>query len=256
MRLIAHRGYSSIAPENTLAAFEFALQCGATALECDLQRTRDGQLVILHDGTLNRTTNGRGAVRSKTLEELRSLSAGYSRRFGSSFVGERILTFKELLLHVQTRAHLFAELKREGMAQDGSDRLEMIRLVREMALVDEVTFISFEWGALKEMRSMCPDVRLGLLFDRYRPKRMFAVSESLRARFVMGRVDLVEKHPEVIREAHSRGMELGVYTVDELLHLKQLEQLGVDGAATNRIGDFVCEFVPSDSPVDKPGFRS
>jgi glycerophosphoryl diester phosphodiesterase len=61
-------------------------------------------------------------------------------------------------------------------------------------------------------------------------------------------VDLVEKHPEVIREAHRQGMELGVYTVDELPRLKQLEQSGVDGAATNRIGDFVCEFAPADSP--------
>ncbi|MBZ5537469.1 MAG: hypothetical protein LAO31_16050 [Acidobacteriia bacterium] len=248
MRLIAHRGYSSIAPENTLAAFELALECGARAVECDLQRTRDGHLVVLHDGTLNRTTNGRGTVRSKTLEELRPLSAGYSRKFGSSFVGERILTFQELLLHVQHRAHLFAELKREGVARDGSDRREMIRRVREMALVDEVTFISFEWIALEEMRSMCPDVRLGLLFDRYRSREMFAISDRLNARILMGRVDLVEKHPEVIHEAHRRGMELGVYTVDELPRLKQLEQLGVDGAATNRIGDYVCEFAPANFP--------
>ncbi|MBZ5551599.1 MAG: hypothetical protein LAO21_02685 [Acidobacteriia bacterium] len=254
MRLIAHRGYSSLAPENTPAAFELALECGATAVECDLQRTRDGQLVILHDGTLNRTSTGRGAVRSKTLEELRPLSAGYARKFGSRFVSERIPTFKELLLQVQHRAHLFAELKREGLARDGSDRREMIRLVRELALVDEVTFISFEWPALEEMRSMCTDVRLGLLFDRYRPHRMFAVSKSLDARFLMGRVDLVEKHPEVIHETHRRGMELGVYTVDDLPRLKKLEQLGVDGAATNRIGDFVCEFAPADSRVTKHEF--
>lgn len=253
MRLIAHRGFSSIAPENTLAAFELALQCGSTAVECDVQRTRDGELVILHDGTLNRTTNGRGAVRSKTLEELRPLSAGYARKFGSNFVGERIPTFKELLLHVQHRAHLFTEIKREGLARDGSDRREMIRLVREMDLVDEVTFISFEWEALEEMRSMFPDVRLGLLFDRYRPRRMFAIAKNLHPRILMGRVDLVEEHPEIIRETHSRGMELGVYTVDALARLKQLEQSGVDGAATNRIGDFVCEFAPADSLADKAG---
>ncbi|MFI5173225.1 MAG: glycerophosphodiester phosphodiesterase [Terriglobia bacterium] len=244
MRLIAHRGYSSIAPENTRAAFELALQCGAAAVECDLQRTRDDYLVVLHDGTLNRTTNGRGAVRSKSLEELRSLSAGYANKFGSQFATERLMTFEELLLLVRHRAHLFAEIKREALARDGRDRREMIRLVHEKAMRDEVTFISFEWNALETMRSMSPAIRLGLLFDRYRPKTMSRLAKSLHACMLMGRVDLVVKHPEFISEAHREGLQVGAYTVDTLPFLKQLAHLGVDGVATNRIGDFVCEFDP------------
>jgi glycerophosphoryl diester phosphodiesterase len=242
MRLIAHRGYSALAPENTLVAFELAVQCGAIAVECDLQRTRDDHLVVIHDGTLNRTTNGRGAVRSKTLEELRSLSAGYPKKFGTRFAAERIITFDELLLCIRHRAHLFVEIKREALARDGRDRREMIRCVQERAMQDEVTFISFEWNALDIMSSRSPALRLGMLFDRYRPKRMFFLAKNLHACLLMGRVDLVVKHPEFVSEAHREGLQVGAYTADTLTLLKQLEHLGVDGVATNCIGDFVCEF--------------
>lgn len=242
MRLIAHRGYSAIAPENTRAAFDRALQCGATVIECDLQRTRDGHLVVLHDATLNRTTTGRGAVRMQRWQDLRLLSAGYPKKFGAAFSEERLITFEELLRHLQSRARLYAEIKREAILRDGRDRREMIRSVRLLGLVDIVTFISFEWKAIEQMRSMDDDVHLGLLFDRHRPEQMFSLAEKIGARFVMGRVDLVERHPTLIPEAHARGMQLGVYTVDALPRLKKLEALGLDDAATNHIGELLPHF--------------
>jgi glycerophosphoryl diester phosphodiesterase len=243
MQLIAHRGLSSEAPENTLAAFDLALQCGARAVECDLQRTRDGRLVVLHDGTLNRTTNGRGAVRFKTLAEAQSLSAGYPKKFGSGFANERIPTFETLLQRLRHRAHLYAEIKREAVSTDGSDRREMICCVRALSMVQQVTFISFEWSAIEAMRLMDPDIHLGLLFDRYRPRRkMLALAEAIDASFLMGRADLVEKHPDLVDEAHHCRLKLGVYTVDSLHRLTHLQQLGVDAAATNRIGEFLNTF--------------
>jgi len=252
MQLIAHRGYSAIAPENTMAAFDRALQCGTTAVECDLQRSRDGHLVVIHDRTLNRTTSGRGTVRSKRLDELRLLSAGYSRRFGNRFSGERILTFDELLRRLRHHAHLFAEIKHDAVARDGSDRREMIRWVRELKMMNDVTFISFDWPAIQGMRSMDPNLRLGLLFNLYRPGKMFKMAEKIDAPFLVGRVDLVERHaPLLIEEAHRRGMRVGVYTVDTLPRLKKLEQLGVDAVATNHIGHMIGEFGPVQRAVPR-----
>lgn len=255
MQLIAHRGYSAIAPENTMAAFDRALQCGATAVECDLQRSRDGHLVVIHDRTLNRTTSGRGAVRSRRLDELRLLSAGYARRFGPRFSGERLLTFDELLRRLQYHAHLFAEIKREAVARDGSDRREMIQWVRELKMMNDVTFISFDWSAIQGMRSMDPDLRLGLLFNLYRPGKIFKTAEKIDACILVGRVDLVERQAPWIEEAHRRGMQVGVYTVDTLPRLKKLEQLGVDAVATNEIGKMIGEFGPVHRTVP-PKIRS
>ena len=88
--LIAHRGYSSIAPENTLAAFEAAIEAGAEVLECDVQLSADGVVVVMHDPTVDRTTDGRGAVRDLEWDTLRGLDAGYPERFGSAFADEKV----------------------------------------------------------------------------------------------------------------------------------------------------------------------
>jgi glycerophosphoryl diester phosphodiesterase len=242
MRLIAHRGYSAVAPENTFAAFTRALQCGATVLECDLQCTRDGRWVVLHDATLNRTTDGRGAVSTKTLAELRTLSAGYAEKFGAQFQDERIPAFDELLRLVHGRAHVCAEIKSEAVTREGQERHALIHLVNELEIQTQVTFISFDWRAIEEMRSMDSSILLGLLFDSYQPKKMFDLAEKINAAFLIGQVDLVERHPKIIHEASERGMRIGVYTVDALPRLKRLQQLGVDAAATNRIGDWIQHF--------------
>lgn len=242
MRLIAHRGDSHSAPENTLAAFHQALNAGATLLECDVQRTREGQLVVLHDGTLNRTTTGRGAVSSKTLAELRRFSAGYAKKFGSEFAAERIPTLEQLLSRIDRRAHLYVELKGEALTPEEDELRKALQVARACDAVADVTFISFEWTAIEAIRELEPGIQLGLLFDRYRPQPIFALAEKIRATILLGRVDLVEAHPDFILEAHRRGIRVGVYTVDSLDRLKQLEQIGVDEAATNRVSDFIRHF--------------
>ncbi len=242
MRLIAHRGYSAVAPENTRTAFEAAIRVGATALECDLQRTRDGRIIVLHDATLNRTTNCRGAVRRKTLAELRTVSFGYEKKFGSRFVKEGPLTFHDLLKLVKGRAHLYAEIKRECLTRQGDELREMLRLVRSLRMQDEVTFISFEWSALASLRSRNSDVHLGLLFDRYRPARLWTTAEKIRARFLIGQANVVEQQTTLVEDTHHRGMELGVYTVDDCARLRRLRKLGIDAAATNRVGELLLRF--------------
>jgi glycerophosphoryl diester phosphodiesterase len=107
--VIAHRGASSYAPENTIAAFDLALQMGARHLELDVHLTRDDYLVVIHDDTVDRTTNGTGPVASQTFAALQGLDAG--TWFGEAFVGVRIPTLAEVLTRYQGRMHLHIELK-------------------------------------------------------------------------------------------------------------------------------------------------
>ncbi|MCZ2152616.1 MAG: glycerophosphodiester phosphodiesterase family protein [Bryobacterales bacterium] len=113
-QIVAHRGSSADRPENTLAAYRRAMEAGAYAIEIDLRLTKDGHLVSLHDGMLDRTTNGRGEVESLTLAEARELDAG--SWFSKEYTGEKIPTFPEILALAKGRVRVFLDLKDEGGA--------------------------------------------------------------------------------------------------------------------------------------------
>src|SRR6185295_11448303 len=116
--IIAHRGDSAHRPENTLASFASALEVGADLVELDVQLTRDGEVVVIHDVTVDRTTNGSGDVRQMTLAEVRALSAGYPERFGPEYEGERVPTLAEALNLMHGRARVMIELKTESVSGD------------------------------------------------------------------------------------------------------------------------------------------
>src|SRR2546427_726744 len=107
--IIAHRGDSAHVPENTLAAFAAALEEGADLVEFDVQLTKDGQVVVIHDATVDRTTTGRGRVRDLTLAEIRVLSAGYPSRFADTHRGERVPSLGEALAMLKDRARVMVE---------------------------------------------------------------------------------------------------------------------------------------------------
>jgi glycerophosphoryl diester phosphodiesterase len=122
--VIAHRGDSAHRPENTLAAFAGALELGVSAVELDIQLTRDGHVVVIHDPNLERTTSGRGDVRGMTLAEVRAVSAGYPERFGSDWAGERVPTLAEALALLRDRARALIEVKAESVTADEASGVE------------------------------------------------------------------------------------------------------------------------------------
>ena len=136
--VIAHRGASSYAPENTLAAFDLALQMGVRQIELDVHLTSDGHIVVIHDDTVDRTTNGSGPVASQMLAELQELDAG--AWFGASFAGERIPTLDEVLARYKGRMHLHTEIK--GHSPSLSQR--SVDLIRQHGMVREVTLTPFQ----------------------------------------------------------------------------------------------------------------
>jgi len=159
--VIAHRGSSGHAPENTLAAFRKAVAQGAAFIETDLQLSRDARFVAIHDATVDRTTGGHGDVHGLTLAELRQLDAG--SWFGSEFAGERIPTLEEILDFAKKHdAVFYLELKPTG-SWGGEHAL--ISALRESGEIPRTVVISFDAGILDALRKIEPTLMTGLLYD-------------------------------------------------------------------------------------------
>jgi glycerophosphoryl diester phosphodiesterase len=219
---IAHRGASGYAPENTLAAFRRALALGAGFIETDLQLSRDARFVAIHDATVNRTTNGQGAVHDLTLAELRRLDAG--SWFGSEFAGERIPTIEEILEFAKKHDVVFyLELKPSG-SWGGEHAL--ISALRESAEIARTVVISFDPLILAAVRKIEPTLMTGLLFEGQISDPLDKAIE-IGARQVAVRGDLVT--PRLLKEARGRDLQVVCWTVNHPGHMRLLVEAGVDG---------------------------
>lgn len=232
MPLIAHRGYSAVAPENTIAALAAALQAGVTALEFDIQETAEGVPVLFHDYRLERTTDRVGRIDELSIDELRDLDAG--SWFGPEFRGEPVPTLEEALGYLKGRASsLFVELK-AGLSPDAT--AEALRLLITFGLSEITTIISFDWWALRLIRDLSPRQRIGFLV--HTPGEYDgAVLRAAQAgnAIVDCHFELLLADPARIALADSLGVELAVYTVDDPAAAIELVRLGVRGITTNEI---------------------
>lgn len=222
MLVIAHRGASGYAPENTFAAFRRALAMGAGFIETDLQLSRDARFVAIHDATVNRTTNGQGAVHDLTLAELRRLDAG--SWFGSEFAGERVPTIEEILEFAKKHDVVFyLELKPSG-SWGGEHAL--ISALRESGEAARTVIISFDPVILSGVRKIEPTLMTGLLFDGSIAKPLDKAIQ-IGARQIVVRGDLVT--PRLLKEARERDLQLVCWTVNHPAHMRLLAEAGVDG---------------------------
>lgn len=231
--LIAHRGACGEAPEHTRSAFVRALAYGVDMIELDVHLTRDGELVVIHDDDLGRTTNGAGAVRAHDLRMLRTLDAG--AWFGPEFCGEGLLTLAEVVALVDGRARLNVELKSPQPDWPGQ-AARVAELLRSTRLVDSTIVSCFEPEALAALRREDPEVRLGLLW---------AHTELVEAWAWARRLGAVSFHPHwtlaseaTIRAAHDRGLQVFVWTVNDLAVMEQLVAMGADGMISDFPGRF------------------
>jgi glycerophosphoryl diester phosphodiesterase len=219
---IAHRGASGYAPENTFAAFRRAIALGAGFIETDLQLSRDARLVAIHDATVNRTTNGQGAVHDMTLAELRRLDAG--SWFGSEFAGERIPTIEEILEFANKHDVVFyLEMKPSG-SWGGEHAL--ISALRESGEIARTVVISFDAAILAAVRKTEPTLMTGLLFEGHIPNPLNKAIE-IGARQLAIRGDLVT--PRLLKEARGHDLQVVCWTVNHPGHMRLLVQAGVDG---------------------------
>jgi glycerophosphoryl diester phosphodiesterase len=222
MLTIAHRGASALYPENTLSAFIAALEAGADICEFDVRMTRDGELVVIHDATVGRTTSGRGAVAAMNLAALKGLDAG--ARFGARFRGERIPTLDEVAAALGGRCGMDIELKAGGLER------AVCEIVRRRSLVDSTVVSSFDWDQLKIVAEAEPGINLALLGDK-KPAAMLEAAVAMRAYAIAPRFNLVRA--ELCAEAHRHGLKVLTWTVDSRLAMRRFIAAGVDGIMTN-----------------------
>lgn len=219
---IAHRGASGRFPENTLKAFAAAMDAGAQMCELDVHLTIDGTVVVIHDETVERTTDGRGAVRSMTLEELKRLDAGI--RFGGEFAGERIPTLEEVMTLAEGRCGLNIEIKSAGVER------KVCELIVGRRALATAMISSFDWDALAVVRHFQPRVRVGLLASQW-PARLVGAAFELKAESINPRSDIVTE--DLCIAAHERNLSVYTWTVDEPAEMRRLIAFGVDGIMTN-----------------------
>ena len=225
----AHRGASAYAPENTLAAFELAARMGAPAIEFDVKLSSDKQAIIIHDQTLDRTTNGTGAVTSQSLSALRELDAGSWK--SAEFRGEKIPLLNEVLEAVGKKVLINIELTNYATPFDGLVSV-VADLVKKHGLQNRIIFSSFYFPNLLAVQRLLPMIPCGQLILDGR--------QGWHQRLAVRMMKVEAEHPytsdvtaETVQHIHARGRRVFVWTVNDPADMRRLRALGVDGIFTD-----------------------
>ena len=225
--VIAHRGASGEAPENTLAAFSLAMEQGAQVIELDVHMTKDGYPVVIHDATLDRTTSGAGLVREKSLAELQILDAG--SWFGVQFSGERISTLEEVVTWARGRVGLAIEIKNAPVRYRSIEASITGVLERHNALQDHEVF-SFDHLCVRRIKAMEPSLLTGVCY----------VAEPVDHNALALAASATVLHPmfhyicsDTVRDAHIAGLLVFPWTVNTHQDIQEMAALGVDDIVTD-----------------------
>lgn len=261
--IMAHRGASYHAPENTKAAFLKAYDFAADGIETDLQITKDGEVVIHHNYFVDNTSDGKGAILLKDLRELKNYDFGSYK--AQEFAGERILTLAELLPLLKDMKVINLELK-SPMDKTMPFVARVLEIVQESGLEDKVIYSSFDGDLLRQLKEQKPECRVGLLTF---PEKMQSIMREMTAVFLTKHkavnieealkelektqtlVELIDGldykpdylHPDyhsvledanLVKEMHERGIGVNPYTCDTAEEMQKLIEAGCDGIITNR----------------------
>ncbi len=226
--IIAHRGASAYAPENTMAAFRLAGELGADAIELDAKLTRDGRIVVHHDATLGRTTTGSGRLSDHTLAQIQQLDAG--SKFDVRFLGERVPTLEQVLAEIGRELLINVELKDYACPWDDLPRAAAA-LVQSMGMQARVLFSSFNPLALRRARKQAPEIPTGLLMMASDHRARRGLYRTISHPWACHPEERMV-HPGLIDDEHRRGRRVNVWTVDDAAQIRQLFEWGIDGVIT------------------------
>lgn len=229
----AHRGDSATTPENTIRAFRAAVANGADLLETDVRLTADRIPVLLHDTTVDRTTDGSGLIAELTFAEVRALDAGSWH--GPEFAGTRVPTFDELLRFLAREADGVRALIELKGSWDVDETQLLVDSVRARGLGHRIAFASFSENSLLALRESGPEFARALLLSEF-PESPVDAAARVGAIAVMTRLESVQQRPEVVDELRSAGLSLLIYTLNDETHWDTAYRLGVDGIITDRTG--------------------
>lgn len=226
-KVIAHRGFSSAAPENTLAAFQMAIDIEADYFELDIHKTKDNKIVCIHDKTTDKTTsnNSSGTISKLTLDELESFKVGYSEKFGEKFNNERIPTLKEALVLAKGKIKVCIEIKVKDVEK------EVVQIVNDLEMKEQVIIFSFYYNVLQKIREL--DVEIPILYLQGNADKN-TVSEALviSAQAIgVGRGTKITE--EFVKYIHENDLEIWQWTVNEESDMQILIDFNVDGIITD-----------------------
>jgi glycerophosphoryl diester phosphodiesterase len=214
MIIMGHRGAAALEPENTLLSISRAMEIGVDAVEVDVHLTKDKDLVVIHDPTVDRTTNGTGPVRSHSLRELKKLDAGK---------GERIPTLQEVIDLIDRRVKLVIELKEEGAER------QVVELIDHNNLYDHVYVISFWHRLARTVKEMDKRIKTGVLLVGCPVDVSVAVQASADA--LVMRYTFVDR--QFVEMAHKRDLKVIIWNIDDPNLIKPYADMGVDGIGSN-----------------------
>lgn len=214
MMIMGHRGAKALEPENTLLSIRRAMEIGVDAVEIDVYLTKDKEVVIIHDSTVDRTTNGKGPIGSYTLEEIKKLDAGK---------GEKIPTLEEVIEFVKDKVRLIIELKEEGTED------KVVELIKRYNMFDSAYIISFWHMLVKKIKEMDSRIKTGVLLVGCPVDACMARSASADA-LVMNYA-FVNK--ELVDKAHQEGLKVFIWNIDDRDMLRPYVDMGVDGIGSN-----------------------
>ncbi|MEA2008719.1 MAG: glycerophosphodiester phosphodiesterase family protein [Chloroflexota bacterium] len=228
--IIAHRGASAYAPENTLSAFELAAQQQADAVELDIHLSADGYVIVIHDNTVDRTTDGEGLVSTLPLAALKELDAGSA--YDNAFRGEKIPTLAEVFETIGKKIFINVELKKDTATTEKLTE-NVAKCVRDHNMTSRVLFSSFYPTVLWQIAKLLPDTPRGLLVYRGLPGflartwlKELVPHQSLHLTLKDAKQDLIDR-------VHRQGRSVFVYTINNPTNIQRLIKLGIDGIFTD-----------------------
>ena len=215
MLRIGHRGARAYEPENTLRSFRKALEIGVDAVEFDVRKTKDNQLIVIHDPDVKRTTDGEGLVNELTLEEIKGFSAEK---------GEKIPTLQEALDFLDTKVKIVIELKETGYED------KVLAEVHEKGLEKNVVVVSFKEEALRKVKELNGEVETGLIYVKH--KNPVKAALDLQASYLLPLYRFT--HSANVRKAHENGLKVIVWTINTPEEVAEYQKKGVDGIASDK----------------------
>lgn len=224
--IFAHRGASNIAPENTLKAFKKAIELKADYIEFDLHKSRDGEMVIMHDANTFRTTGHAGFIEKMTLEELNQLDCGQ---------GEKIPTLNELIEVTKGKIGLNCEIKSKGVAE------KVVDIFRDAKLIDSTIISSFKHSELLKIQKLEPQLKLASLnptrtgwITSWFSRRTMLKNAFQNQFYAINPLYLLVNN-KFVKKAHNKNLKVFPWTVDSQQQILSLVKIGVDGIITNNI---------------------
>ena len=216
--LIAHRGASKIAPENTLKAFQKAIDLKADYVEFDVHASKDGEIVIMHDENTSRTTGHKGSISDMTLKELKELDCGE---------GEQIPTLRELINIAKGKIGLQLEIKAKGLAE------KIVAQLREADLIESTIISAFDHEELLEVQKIEPKLRLSALVLGIKKNK--TLREAIENKFFAVHPLYKFVNEKFLENAHQNNIKINAWTVDSKVRMRKLIEMGIDGIITNDI---------------------